>query len=140
MEQMNFAEMHVFPYSKRTGTPAARMDDQVDEEVKNERVHELIDLSERQQLKYAQAMSASAGRHSGALAQRAARTGEIAGYSDNYLHVIFNGSEELVGQVCRVKITEAGVNECRGELVAVSEPVEAHAGVQAAGHIAASGA
>ena len=31
-----------FPYSKRTGTPAARMEDQVDEEVKNERVHRLI--------------------------------------------------------------------------------------------------
>ncbi len=47
MEQMQFSEMHVFPYSKRTGTPAARMEDQVDEEVKNERVHKLIDLSER---------------------------------------------------------------------------------------------
>ena len=34
-----FSELHVFPYSKRTGTPAARMEDQVDEEVKNERVH-----------------------------------------------------------------------------------------------------
>ena len=37
-----FSELHVFPYSKRTGTPAARMEDQIDEEVKNERVHRLI--------------------------------------------------------------------------------------------------
>ena len=29
IEKMNFAELHVFPYSKRTGTPAARMHDQV---------------------------------------------------------------------------------------------------------------
>ena len=50
MEQMKFSEMHVFPYSKRTGTPAARMEDQVDEEIKNARVHELIDLSEKMQL------------------------------------------------------------------------------------------
>ena len=54
MEQMRFSEMHVFPYSKRTGTPAARMEDQVDEEMKNARVHELIDLSEQMQLAYAQ--------------------------------------------------------------------------------------
>ena len=46
MEELDFAEMHVFPYSKRTGTPAARMEEQVDDEVKNERVHKLIDLSE----------------------------------------------------------------------------------------------
>ncbi|KAA2301141.1 tRNA (N(6)-L-threonylcarbamoyladenosine(37)-C(2))-methylthiotransferase MtaB, partial [Clostridioides difficile] len=44
MRKIGFSEMHVFPYSKRTGTPAARMEDQVDEEVKNARVHELIDL------------------------------------------------------------------------------------------------
>src|SRR5690606_18961927 len=53
MEQMQFAEMHVFPYSKRTGTPAARMEVQVDEEIKNRRVHELIVLSERMLLAYA---------------------------------------------------------------------------------------
>ena len=39
------------------------------------------------------------------------------GYSDNYLQVVFEGSESLVGQLCRVKITEAGVNECFGQLV-----------------------
>ena len=42
-----FSELHVFPYSKRTGTPAARMEDQIDEEVKNERVHRLIELNDQ---------------------------------------------------------------------------------------------
>ncbi|HZG78277.1 MAG TPA: tRNA (N(6)-L-threonylcarbamoyladenosine(37)-C(2))-methylthiotransferase MtaB, partial [Paenibacillus sp.] len=37
MKEIGFSEMHVFPYSRRTGTPAARMEDQVDEELKNER-------------------------------------------------------------------------------------------------------
>ena len=54
MKAIQFSEMHVFPYSKRTGTPAARMEDQVDEEVKNARVHDLIDLSEQLQLAYAE--------------------------------------------------------------------------------------
>jgi len=48
------------------------------------------------------------------------RSGEIAGYSDNYLHVIFEGSEELIGEMCKVRITEAGVNHCRGVLVSHS--------------------
>lgn len=41
------------------------------------------------------------------------------GFSDNYLQVLFEGGDELQGQLCRVKVTEAGVNECRGELVGV---------------------
>lgn len=53
MKAINYSEMHVFPYSKRTGTPAARMENQIDEEIKNVRVQELIDLSEEMQIAYA---------------------------------------------------------------------------------------
>ncbi|REE93068.1 threonylcarbamoyladenosine tRNA methylthiotransferase MtaB [Paenibacillus taihuensis] len=120
MKEMNFAEMHVFPYSKRTGTPAARMEDQIDEEVKNERVHKLIDLSERMQLEYAKKY---VGEVLDIIPERAHKgsegSGLIMGYSDNYIQVVFEGSEELIGELCRVKITEAGVNECRGQLLRV---------------------
>ncbi|WP_284638676.1 tRNA (N(6)-L-threonylcarbamoyladenosine(37)-C(2))-methylthiotransferase MtaB [Paenibacillus silviterrae] len=118
MEQMQFSEMHVFPYSKRTGTPAARMEDQIDEELKNARVHELIDLSERMQLAYAKKF---VGQVLEIIPEREYKgqpnSGLIMGYSDNYLQTVFQGSEDRVGQVCRVKILEAGVNEVRGELV-----------------------
>lgn len=118
---MPFAEMHIFPYSKRNGTPAARMDNQVDEEEKNRRVHELIDLSESMQLRYAKQF---VGEVLEVIPERVhkgrAREGLIMGYSDNYLHVVFPGSEDLIGQVCQVKVTEAGVNECKGELAGVS--------------------
>ncbi|WP_337101585.1 tRNA (N(6)-L-threonylcarbamoyladenosine(37)-C(2))-methylthiotransferase MtaB [Paenibacillus sp. YIM B09110] len=120
MEELGFAEMHVFPYSKRTGTPAARMEDQVDEEVKNERVHKLIDLSERMQLQYAKTF---VGEVLDVIPERdykgAPGTGLIMGYTDNYIQVVFEGSESLVGKLCRVKVTEAGVNECRATLVRV---------------------
>jgi len=120
MERMGFAEMHVFPYSKRTGTPAARMEDQVDEEIKNERVHKLIDLSEKLQLAYAKPY---VGQTLDIIPERdykgAPGTGQLMGYSDNYLQVVFEGDESLIGELCRVKVTEAGVNECRGELVRV---------------------
>ncbi|PZD93953.1 tRNA (N(6)-L-threonylcarbamoyladenosine(37)-C(2))-methylthiotransferase MtaB [Paenibacillus sambharensis] len=121
MKRMKFAEMHVFPYSKRTGTPAARMEDQVDEEVKNERVHRLIDLSESMQLAYAQPF---VGQTLDVIPERdykgAPGTGFVMGYSGNYIQVVFEGDESLVGQLCRVRITEAGVNECRGELVSTA--------------------
>ncbi|UHA74184.1 tRNA (N(6)-L-threonylcarbamoyladenosine(37)-C(2))-methylthiotransferase MtaB [Paenibacillus sp. 481] len=120
MKSVGFSEMHVFPYSKRTGTPAARMEDQVDEEVKHARVHELIDLSEQMQLEYAQKF---VGQVVDVIPEREAKgesgSGKIMGHSDNYLQVVFEGGEELIGQICRVKITEAGVNECQGVLTRV---------------------
>ncbi|RXZ77181.1 tRNA (N(6)-L-threonylcarbamoyladenosine(37)-C(2))-methylthiotransferase MtaB [Paenibacillaceae bacterium] len=123
MKSLAFAEMHVFPYSKRTGTPAARMEEQVDEEVKNERVHKLIDLSEQMQLQYARPF---VGQVLDVIPERdykgAPGTGFVMGYSGNYLQIVFEGSESLIGQLCTVKITEAGVNECRGQLVRVEQP------------------
>ncbi|MGO4544404.1 tRNA (N(6)-L-threonylcarbamoyladenosine(37)-C(2))-methylthiotransferase MtaB [Paenibacillus sp. 2TAB23] len=128
MEEMKFAEMHVFPYSKRTGTPAARMDEQVDDEIKNERVHKLIDLSEKMQLAYAKQYI---GQVLDVIPERdykgAPGTGLVMGYTDNYIQVVFDGTEQLIGKLCRVKITEAGVNECRAKLVRVldDKPQEA---------------
>lgn len=122
MEQMKFAEMHVFPYSKRTGTPAARMEDQVDEEIKHERVHKLIDLSERMQAAYGREW---VGRVVDVIPEREAKglegQGLVSGYSDNYIQVVLNGDPSLIGKLCRVRITDSGVNECTGQLLEVLE-------------------
>jgi len=120
MEQMKFAEMHVFPYSKRTGTPAARMEDQVDEEVKHERVHKLIDLSERMQAAYGREW---VGKVLDVIPEREAKglegQGLVSGYTDNYIQVVLNGDPSLIGKLCRVRITDSGVNECQGQLLEV---------------------
>lgn len=125
MERIGFAEMHVFPYSKRTGTPASRMDDQVDEEVKNERVHKLIDLSEKMQAEYSKGW---VGAELDVIPERAVRGEDgivrLAGYSDNYLLIEFEGEENMYRKHCRVRLTESGVNENRGELIEMLEPVE----------------
>lgn len=132
MERMKFAEMHVFPYSKRTGTPAARMDDQVDEEVKHARVHKLIDLSEKMQGDYARQW---VGREVEVIPERDGKAirepGIVAGRADNYLQVAFEGDASLVGKLCRVRITESGVNECRGELIEIREAARPSAAIQA---------
>ncbi|WP_256760176.1 tRNA (N(6)-L-threonylcarbamoyladenosine(37)-C(2))-methylthiotransferase MtaB [Cohnella sp. WQ 127256] len=132
MESMNFAEMHVFPYSKRTGTPAARMEEQVDDEVKNERVHQLIDLSERMQASYARGWVGSILDVIPERDGKALRApGVIAGYTDNYIQVVFNGDPSLIGKLCRVRITDSGVNECQGELFEVLDVVTPSVAMQA---------
>ncbi|MEB3100702.1 tRNA (N(6)-L-threonylcarbamoyladenosine(37)-C(2))-methylthiotransferase MtaB [Ferviditalea candida] len=122
MERMQFAEMHVFPYSQRTGTPAARMEDQVDEEVKQRRVHELIELSERMQLAYSKRF---VGQVLDVIPERRSKhkpeSGLLTGYSDNYLQIVFFGSDDMIGRIVKVKVTDAGANECRGEFVRMLE-------------------
>ena len=124
MRKIGFSEMHVFPYSKRTGTPAARMEDQVDEEVKNARVHELIDLSEQMQLEYAEQF---VGQVLDVIPEGEAKgregSGKLHGYSDNYIQLVFDGTMDMVGKVCRVKVVEAGVNESQATLVRVLEEI-----------------
>lgn len=45
IKEINFSKLHVFPYSKRDGTVAAKMKEQIDGKVKKERVKTLLDLS-----------------------------------------------------------------------------------------------
>lgn len=113
-----FSELHVFPYSKRTGTPAARMEDQVDEEIKNERVHRLISLSDQLAKEYA---SQFEGEVLEVIPEERSKNGEgmYEGYTDNYLKVIFKGTEEMIGQIVKVKITKAGYPYNEGQFVRV---------------------
>ena len=45
IKEVNYSELHVFPYSPRRNTPAAKMKDQVDDKIKHERVNRLLELS-----------------------------------------------------------------------------------------------
>ncbi|WP_271725497.1 tRNA (N(6)-L-threonylcarbamoyladenosine(37)-C(2))-methylthiotransferase MtaB [Bacillus paralicheniformis] len=122
IKEHKFSELHVFPYSKRTGTPAARMDGQVDENVKNERVHKLIALSDQLAKEYA---SDYEGDVLEIIPEEPfTETGEdnlLVGYSDNYMKVVFEGSEDLIGQLVKVKILKAGYPYNKGQFVRVAE-------------------
>ncbi|MEC1024012.1 tRNA (N(6)-L-threonylcarbamoyladenosine(37)-C(2))-methylthiotransferase MtaB [Bacillus paralicheniformis] len=122
IKEHKFSELHVFPYSKRTGTPAARMDGQVDENVKNERVHKLIALSDQLAKEYA---SDYEGDVLEIIPEEPfTETGEdnlLVGYTDNYMKVVFEGSKDLIGQLVKVKILKAGYPYNKGQFVRVAE-------------------
>ncbi|WP_088102524.1 tRNA (N(6)-L-threonylcarbamoyladenosine(37)-C(2))-methylthiotransferase MtaB [Halalkalibacter urbisdiaboli] len=120
-----FSELHVFPYSKRTGTPAARMDDQVAEEVKNERVHRLIELSNQLAKEYASNFEGEVLEMIPEEKDKEQpKNGLYIGYTDNYLKVKVPASEEMVGKLIKVKIIKAGYPYNEGEFVRVLEDVE----------------
>lgn len=122
IQEIGFSELHVFPYSQRTGTPAARMKDQIDDETKHNRVRRLIALSNQQAKEYA-------SHYEGEVLEvipeepykKDPSSGLYEGYSDNYLKVIFPCSQDMVGKVVRVKITKAGYPYNEAEFVRVMD-------------------
>ncbi|MCI1856575.1 MAG: tRNA (N(6)-L-threonylcarbamoyladenosine(37)-C(2))-methylthiotransferase MtaB [Sporolactobacillus sp.] len=119
IRELHFAELHVFPYSQRTGTPAARMPDQVPENVKHDRVSRLIALSNRLSARYArgyqnhvlEVIPEEPYRHH-------EPDGTYVGFSDNYLKVRFSyPSPDIVGKLIRVKLTHADYPVSEGTFV-----------------------
>ncbi|MER2000050.1 MAG: tRNA (N(6)-L-threonylcarbamoyladenosine(37)-C(2))-methylthiotransferase MtaB [Lysinibacillus sp.] len=125
-----FSELHVFPFSPRTGTPAARMEDMfVDEDVKNERVHRLISLNDQLAKQYASRFEEQVLE----VIPEEMKEDEnvLVGYTSNYLKVVFEGSEDMIGKLVKVKLTKAGYPYNEGQFVrVVEEDVVASTSVQ----------
>ena len=112
-----FSELHVFPYSMRTGTPAARMTDQIDEEVKNERVNRLIELSNQLAKDYASKFDQTVLEV--IPEEKGSTDGKLVGYADNYMKIEFEGDESLIGELVKVKVITPGYPINKGKLVKV---------------------
>lgn len=122
IEKYQFAELHIFPYSKRTGTPAAKMDHQVNEVVKSHRVHRLLLLNELLAEKYAQKFE---GKQVEVIPEEVVMDGKykgfLIGHSSNYLKVVFEGNEKLIGQLVHVDIKKSGYPQTVGKVVEIKD-------------------
>lgn len=123
IQEIGFSELHVFPYSKRTGTPAAKMADQVNDETKNDRVHKLMALSEQQAKVYASHYEGDVVEVIPEEVEEVNGETLLTGYSDNYMRLQFAGDASMIGEIVRVKLTKAGYPINQGECVRImSEP------------------
>lgn len=121
IKEIGFSELHVFPFSRRTGTPAARMDNQVEDDIKNNRVQQLIDLSNEQALAYAKNYENEVLEVIPEESFDEENPNILVGYSDNYMKVKFEGTPDLIGQIVRVKVTKAGYPYNEGVFVRVMD-------------------
>ena len=112
VNQCGFAKMHIFPYSKRKGTPAAARQDQIPEPVKKQRAEKLAELDrEMQQAYFAQNIGKT---HTVLAEQPIGTTGLVEGLTENYIRVELPGSAEICGKVVGIKITEVLIDKCEG--------------------------
>jgi tRNA-2-methylthio-N6-dimethylallyladenosine synthase len=116
-----FAQAFSFKYSKRPGTPAAALPDQVPEAVKAERLAALQALLVEQQRQF---NAAALGRETTVLFEKRGRhQGQLAGRSPYLQAVHAAAPDALIGTVAPVRITALRPNSLAGEIAAT--PAEA---------------
>ena len=113
-EKCGFAKMHIFPYSKRKGTPAEKMPNQVDEAVKSERAARLAVVDEKLHQAMLQQM---VGKTEEVLFEQPVDAVHMEGLCGPYLRVVVPGTEELSNTIAKVRITGIVDDWLTGELV-----------------------
>jgi threonylcarbamoyladenosine tRNA methylthiotransferase MtaB len=130
VREQGFTRLHVFPYSRRAGTPAANFTGQVAAEVKHARVNRLLDLSARLTLAHARA-------HVGKTLPVVFEDVEMVdgrlcavGHADNYMRVAVATSraqgERMRGLLANVCVTSAGAEVSMGRKVGEEVLSDAH--------------
>lgn len=106
LKKINFYKMHVFPYSPRKGTVAAKMPDQIQGDIKEKRSKKLIELSNENQKQYNQNLI---GKDVEVLFEEKNKEGYYKGHTQNYILVEYKTDEELENKIVKVNIKKAEV-------------------------------
>jgi len=116
--QVGFESAFTYIYSPREGTPAAKMKDNVPEEVKKERLQRLNAVVEEFSTA---ALKAYEGKEVEVLVEGTSKKRDdvLAGYTRRNKLVNFAAPKEYIGQVVKVKIVEAKSYSLRGEFIEV---------------------
>jgi threonylcarbamoyladenosine tRNA methylthiotransferase MtaB len=103
VEEMAFSRIHVFPFSPREGTAAARMAGQIDKSTKHQRARAMIALGQRLQQEAALAL---VGTRQWVLVEEEER-GMAAGYTPGYQRVLLPGTCYPAGTLTQVYLERA---------------------------------
>lgn len=108
-----FAAMHIFPYSKRPGTPAAAMPDQVPRVIKEERARRAAEIAAGMEQAY---LSQFAGQREEVLFEEE-QDGLWRGHTTRYCEVRVRSGEDLHNQLRQVSVTGVGDGFLEGEIL-----------------------
>jgi tRNA-2-methylthio-N6-dimethylallyladenosine synthase len=117
MEKVRFDDLFSFKYSLRKGTRASEISDQVEEQVKQERLAFLQKIQKEITLQKSQALE---GRIEEVLVEGYSKQSkrDVTGRTRNNRAVNFEGDLSLVGRLIPVRIIQAYAHSLRGERIA----------------------
>ena len=113
VKEARFLTVHIFPYSKRKGTPAALMGEQIPEEVKRNRLHRLEAVVAEGRA--ALLREAVASTPNTAVLFETHRDGVAYGHTAEFLEVAMPSPLPLAGQTRRVRLTGTDGSICFAE-------------------------
>ncbi|MBS4960152.1 MAG: tRNA (N(6)-L-threonylcarbamoyladenosine(37)-C(2))-methylthiotransferase MtaB [Clostridiales bacterium] len=113
-EEINFAKIHVFPYSPKKGTPAAVRKDQVDGETKTKRSKILLEVSDKSKEKF---MKKLQGHKHLVLFEQEITPGIYEGYTSNYMRVLARSTKEIGNHILPVQIGEMEGDSLWGDIL-----------------------
>ena len=113
VQGVGFAQVHLFPYSKREGTVAAKMKDQVESAIKDERMKVLKQVTLKNQDAF---LDAHIGKEVEVLFEKS-EAGMAHGYTSNYMKVQVNTMVNLENTVAKVYIESRENELLKGKLV-----------------------
>jgi len=111
IKKVGFARIHAFPYSRRSGTLADRMENQVDEGLKHVRTNQLIEIGNQLEEKFVQGLI---GTVQSVLFEVPAGEGLAEGYTGQYVRVRASAQP---GDIRQVRITGAEGTLAFGEII-----------------------
>jgi len=121
VREARYASAFAFKYSRRPGTPAAALPEQIDEAVKEDRLARLLDLLGAQQQAF---NAAQVGRSVPVLFEREGRRpGQVVGRSPYLQPIHITAPASLIGQIAPVAVSAATRGSLTGGLAAQSAPL-----------------
>lgn len=112
LKEIKFTKIHTFPYSKREGTKAASMENQIDETIKRKRVKTVLELSDQLEQDFYQ----SKLNKTEELIIEQTKDGKSYGYTSNYIKVEIN-SPLRPNEVISVKINKVNNKKVTGKII-----------------------
>jgi len=103
VKELPLTHFHVFPYSKRKGTTASKMDNHIHSATKKERVKSLLHLGEAKLSLFSEDQI---GSQSEVLFERRTKDGLYTGYTTNYIKVYVKSEADLKNQIRNVHLKE----------------------------------
>ena len=116
VEKVNFEQVYMFIYSRRVGTPADKMENQIPEEVKHERFNKLKALVEKQ---IAEKNKEYVGTIQEVLIEGKSKTNEklLTGRTDSNKVVVLGAEDKYIGKVLPIKIVSEHMWYLKGEVL-----------------------
>ena len=104
VEKVNFYETHIFKYSRREGTKAAVMENQVPEQIKTKRSNILLELDERKRKEYEEKFIGKTVEV--LMEEEVEKEGKCyqTGHTKEYIKVALKGDENMQNQLVKIKI------------------------------------